>query len=148
MKKAFKIFLLLSLAMNIAMGMYLFRSSDGEGSVELKLSESQLQEVEKLREKYFRENSDLKKKIRDCHRKLVNTLELDIISKDEVYKCVEEINKLQEQIQKNSVDEIICIKKLLNKEQCKCFMTEVSKGLGQEGKCECRNKRHFIKRLK
>lgn len=145
MKKIVKIVFVLSIAMNVAMAFWLFRS-EGEPKMELKLSSAQLQQVETLREKYFKKNSALKDKIRDCHRKLVNTLELDIISKDEVYKCVEEINKLQEQIQKNSVDEIIYMKKLLNKEQCKCFMTEVSKGLGQEGKCDCKNKRHVIKR--
>lgn len=136
MKKTIKLILILSFSLNVAC-LILFFGVNKSKPNHLNLKPIQVKKISGIRSEYNHRNTQLKNKIRDCNRQLLSILESDSVTKEEVYKCVEEINALQMQLQKNSVDEIIKIKQSLNKKQCKCFITKIAKGMGESRPCAC-----------
>jgi Spy/CpxP family protein refolding chaperone len=113
-----------------------------EKPFELNLTELQKAKLNEIRKKRHQENEILKKKISECQEKMIAALHADPVDKLVINQCLENISSIQKEIQKNTIDEIIQVKKHLDPHQCNCLVDELHAQMKQSSKSctmECCN---------
>lgn len=134
------IIFILSISFNVAFIIHLAtaRSSAGAGQIELDLSEQQKKLLEPVRMEMHRENESIKKQISRCQEKLLAALKNEPVDKNTINQCIENISGLQKQIQENTIEEIIRVKKYMNPDQCNCLIDGMGAALNQNAPpCNC-----------
>ncbi len=83
-----------------------------------------------------RYNEVLKNAILKCQKKMVDLLKGDNVEKSAVNECIQKIASLQLDIQKNTIDEILQMKKILDSKQCTCLMEGLQANMkGETSSC-------------
>jgi Spy/CpxP family protein refolding chaperone len=124
--------LIVSLSFNIVFSIHFFKKQEkGSKITNLKLMTPQKQKLDELHKNMNRHNKNIKLKIYNCQQELMQILKMDKVDKIKVNKCLDMISTLQKELQKNSVSEILEIKKVLSIEQCECFMRDLHRNIQQ-----------------
>lgn len=124
-KTIIKIIFILSISLNIALAIHLFTPGTQAGEdqpLPLNLTETQKKQMSQIHLEKHSDNETLKRNIAKCQRKMVGMLKAQNINKEEIYQCIDKISALQKDLQLNTVDTIIRMKKVLDKKQCSCLM--------------------------
>jgi Spy/CpxP family protein refolding chaperone len=128
-KSIIRIIFIISISLNVALAVHLFKPQAQAGNInnqenplQLNLSEIQSKEVNKIRMANHRSKESLKKEITKCQQQIVELLKGDKVDKTQINECIQKIASLQVDIQKNTIDEILQMKKILDKTQCNCLM--------------------------
>ena len=131
-----RIVVVLSISLNLAfIGSILFPgSTDGERGAQLKLSQQQKQQVMQIQQTIHKKNEVIKKKIGSCQKDLLAALNQEKIDKDKINECIEDISAMQKEIQLNAVDQIVQMRRHLDKDQCDCLMEELHAKMAQENR--------------
>lgn len=137
------IIFILSLSLNAAFLINLLTAPTSHGETQenlpgLNLTNQQKKQMEPIRLKIHQENEAIKKQIHQCQEKLVAALKTEPVDKQTIYKCIDNISNLQKKIQKNTVEEIIQVKKYMNPDQCNCLIEGLGAAMHQTAKpCNC-----------
>ena len=118
-KFIFGLVFVLSLSLNAAFLIHLFtvhlsHTEKPTGQMPMELTEQQKKQIEPIRLKIHQDNETIKKQIHQCQEKLLTALKNEPVDKQAIYQCIDNINNLQKKIQKNTVEEIIEIRKYMN----------------------------------
>lgn len=106
--------------------------------IPMELTEQQKKQMEPIRLKIHQDNEVIKKQIHQCQEKLLAALKNEPFDKQAIYQCIDNINDLQKKIQKNTVEEIIQVRKYMNPEQCDCLIKGLGVAMQQTVKpCNC-----------
>ncbi len=121
-----RVLFILSISLNIAFAFYFFNiaASPVPGNP-LRLSETQEKEVAEIRLGSHRQNETIKQKIIKCRERLLAALKEEKVDKATVHGCIEKIAGLQKELQKNTVEEILKLKGVLDARQCNCLMENI-----------------------
>ena len=126
-KRIILILLLVSLSLNIAL---ILKSNRPKEMIckkmDLNLNAQQSDTLKKIHLEMERKNQEIKVKIQTCKADMMGFLKEEPVDKAKVKQCIDTLGLLQNQLQKNTIDEIIKIKGILNKKQCQCFMENFS----------------------
>jgi Spy/CpxP family protein refolding chaperone len=142
-KIIFGLIFIISLSFNAAFLIHRFtvHSSHAEtleNQMPMELTEQQKKQMEPIRLKIHQDNEAIKKQIRQCQEKLLTALKNEPVDKQAIYQCIDNINNLQKKIQKNTVEEIIRIRKYMNPDQCNCLIKGLGAAMQQTVKpCNC-----------
>ncbi len=142
-KFIFGLILVLSLSFNAAFLIHQFKvhPSNAEtpvNQVPLDLTDQQKKQMEPIRLKIHKDNETIKKQIHQYQEKLLTALKNEPVDKKAVYQCIDNINDLQKKIQKNTVEEIIQVRKYMNPDQCNCLIEGLGTAMQQTTKpCNC-----------
>ena len=138
-KTIIKIIIILSVSLNIALAIHLFTPSTQAGEdqpLPLNLTEAQKKQVSQIHEEKHSDNEVLKRHIAQCQQKMMGMLKAQNIDKKEIYQCIDKISELQKGLQRNTVDTIIRMKKVLDNKQCTCLIDGLnSKMAGASKEC-------------
>jgi Spy/CpxP family protein refolding chaperone len=144
-KFIFGLVFVLSLSLNAAFLIHLFtvhlsHTEKPTGQMPMELTEQQKKQIEPIRLKIHQDNDTIKKQIHQCQEKLLTALKNEPVDKQAIYQCIDNINNLQKKIQKNTVEEIIEIRKYMNPDQCNCLIKGLGAAMQQTVKpCSCPN---------
>ncbi len=106
--------------------------------VKLDLTDEQKKQIEPIRSKMHGENEAIKKQIAQYQEKLLAALDADPIDKNAVNYCLENIGNLQKKIQRNTIEEIIQVRKYMSPEQCNCLIKGLGSAVAQSSEpCNC-----------
>ena len=143
-KLIFRVVLILSLAFNAAAVLHFIRTPSTAAppaqtqKTPLNLTTQQKQKMEPVRRKLHKQNTEIKKQITTCQQKLLTALNKDPVDKPEVTQCIETISDLQKQLQLNTIEEIIQMKKHMNPTQCTCMINNLDNAINKTNKpCTC-----------
>lgn len=142
-KFIFGLVFVLSLSFNAAFLIHHFtvHSSQAEtpaNQMPMELTAQQKKKMEPIRLKIHQDNEAIKKQIHQCQEKLLAALKNEPVDKEAVYQCIDNINNLQKKIQKNTVNEIIQIRKYMNPDQCNCLIEGLGVAMHQTTQpCNC-----------
>ena len=142
-KIIFGVIFVISLGFNTAFLIHRFtaHSSQAETPVNqmpLVLTDQQKKQIEPIRLKIHLDNEAIKNQIHQCQEKLLTALKSDPVDKKVIYRCIDNINDLQKKIQKNTVEEIIQVRKYMNPDQCNCLIKGLGVAMHQTVKpCNC-----------
>lgn len=142
-KFIFGLVFVLSLSLNAAFLIHLFtvhlsHTEKPTGQMPMELTEQQKKQIEPIRLKIHQDNETIKKQIHQCQEKLLTALKNEPVDKQAIYQCIDNINNLQKKIQKNTVEEIIEIRKYMNPDQCNCLIKGLGAAMQQTVKpCNC-----------
>ncbi|UCE08208.1 MAG: Spy/CpxP family protein refolding chaperone [bacterium] len=101
-----------------------FRSIHRESlSKKLGLTEEQSQKVRELRSDLWKEIKPLRIQLSEERRHFIQILKQDTINIDEVYKKVDSIAEIQQQMQRKTVENMLAHQSILTPEQRKIFFT-------------------------
>ena len=139
------IIFILSLSFNAAFLIHMLtahaahsETMEKEIPLNLNLSEQQKKQLEPFRLKMHRENEVIRKKITQCQKELLSALKTEPVDKKAIDQCIENISQLQKEVQLNTIEEILQVKKHMNPEQCNCLINGLGSALGQAAKpCNC-----------
>ena len=123
-KLILRILFILSLSFNAAFLVYLVshQKTSPVDRVDLNLSAEQQKQVQEIRLKKHRQNEAIKREISRSQESMMSALRAAVVDRKQVNRHVKEINHLQQQLQQNTVEEILELKRLLDSEQCTCLM--------------------------
>jgi Spy/CpxP family protein refolding chaperone len=142
-KFIFGLIFILSLSLNAAFLIHLFtvhlsHPETPANKMPMELTEQQKKQMEPIRLKIHQDNEAIKKQIHHCQEKLLTALKNEPVDKQAIYQCIDNINNLQKKIQKNTVEEIIEIRKYMNPDQCNCLFKGLGTAMQQTVKpCNC-----------
>jgi len=142
-KIIFGLIFVISLSINAAFLIHQFtvhasRAETPVNQMSMELTEQQKKQMEPIRLKIHKDNEAIKKEIIQCQEKLLAALKNEPVNKASVYQCIDNINDLQKKIQKNTVDEIIQIRKYMNPDQCNCLIEGLGAAMHQTTQpCNC-----------
>lgn len=120
-----RVLFVLSLSLNIAFTIHLFTARPAESKEQkpaLNLSANQEKQLSGIRLKIHKENEEIRKKIAECHKKVMAALKSETVDREQINHCIERISAMQKRIQQNTVEEILEMKKMLTPHQCNCLM--------------------------
>ena len=106
-----RVIFILSISFNIAFFIHLLGHTPGQKNIQLNMTEEQREVESRIHLKMHKENEGIKKKIRECQTQMIDALKAVKVDRDKIIKCSTKISNLQRQIQLNTVDEIIQVKK-------------------------------------
>jgi Spy/CpxP family protein refolding chaperone len=142
-KIVFGLIFVLSLSFNAALLIHQFTAQPSHAEtpsnqMPLDLTEQQKKQMEPIRLKIHKDNEAIKKEILQCQEKLLTALKTEPVDKQAIHRCIDNISHLQKKIQKNTVEEIIEIRKYMNPDQCNCLMEGLGAAMHQTTKpCNC-----------
>ncbi len=143
MKKIALILFILSISLNAAFIIHIMVSKKesppaSTEPVQLNLTEQQKKEMSPIRLKTHRENEAIKQKIARQQELLIAALNAKPVDREKIYLCIDSINILQKKIQRNTIDEILSIRKHMTPEQCKCLADGLGANMKQTAApCQC-----------
>ncbi len=123
-KVILRVLFILSVSLNIAFAIHLLTVrpvEPEEKGIDLNLSETQQGQLKGIHLKIHHENEALRKKIAECQKRVMTALKSERVDKEKINLCLERISALQKKIQKNTVEEIIQVKQVLDPHQCNCL---------------------------
>lgn len=129
-----RLIFILSISFNIAFILHLLGHSPDQKNIQLNMTEKQREYVNRIHLKVHKDNKEIKDRIRQCQKDLMKALKEEELNHEQVSKCIDEINNLQKKIQLNTIEEIIQVKKVLNKHQCDCLIDGLNQRLSQVSK--------------
>lgn len=142
-KFIFGLIFVLSFSFNAAFLIHQFTTHPSQpetpaNQMPMDLTEQQKKQMEPIRLKIHKDNEAIKKEILQCQEKLLTALKTQPVDKQVIYQCIDIISHLQKQIQQNTVEEIIQIKKFMNPDQCNCLIEGLGTAMQQSTKpCNC-----------
>jgi len=131
-KIALRLLFILSLSFNAAfLGHLLIKPEKGEARDnflnELQLSKEQAEKIHAASEFIDRENRELTAEITKCRQILIQSLQETQVDKEKAFRCIKDINALQQKIQENTIKKILICKEHLTHDQCSCLMDNMCK---------------------
>ena len=142
-KIIFELIFILSLSFNAAFLIHQFtvhpsHPETSANQMPMDLTDQQKKQMEPIRIKIHKDNEAIKKQILQCQERLLAALKNEPVDKKAIYQCIDNINDLQKKIQKNTVEEIIQIRKYMNPDQCNCLIEGLGAVMQQTAKpCNC-----------
>ena len=100
------------------------------------LTEKQRKIISEKSRSILKNNNELNYKLERCRKDLYNILEKKDPDKVEINNCIDAINRIQKEIQINTVEQVLIYKKHLTESQCDCFMKNVGDNMGIPHKCD------------
>jgi len=142
-KIVFGLIFVISLSFNAAFLIHQFtvhpsHTETPANQMPLELTDQQKKKMEPIRLKIHQDNEAIKKQIHQCQEKLLAALKNEPVDKKAIYQCIDNINDLQKKIQKNTVEEIIQVRKYMSPDQCNCLIEGLGTAMHQTTKpCNC-----------
>ncbi len=121
---------------------------DKQCILDLDLEEAQKHEFFKLKKKYKKTVKNLIDSTRQERKHLFSTIEQEDKSAEELYNYAEDIGKIHAEIEKETINFFIEMKKILNKNQFSEFLSKFKKKVCGFYHKDCSHKHKFIKKKK
>lgn len=132
-----RLIFILSISINIAFGINIFMTngkSDQQKQLPLNLTDTQKSQLEKIRLKNHQKNEHMKKKISAYQERMIAALHSETVDREEINHCIDGISAIQKEIQQNTINEILQIKKHLDPQQCNCLVDNINTQMKQGSK--------------
>lgn len=105
-------------------------------SMNLGLTPSQMEKIRPVQNAMRKQNDRIKNEINGCRGKLLNALKQQEIDRSAVNAYIDQLSGLQNQLQKNTVEEIIQVREYMNDFQCNCLIGCLEASMdGKGGQC-------------